>query len=44
LPPLTQFLSEVGKERPVYRTEPMDLDLAVAAERDTGTLVQVLPQ
>jgi hypothetical protein len=44
LPPLTQFLSEVGKERPVYRTEPMDLDLTVAAERDTGTLVQVLPQ
>jgi hypothetical protein len=44
LPPLEQLVAELSRERPVYRAEPMDLDLAIAAERPAGTLVQIVPQ
>jgi len=44
LPSLEQFVTEVSKERPVYRAEPMDLDFAIAAEHPAGTLVRIEPK
>jgi hypothetical protein len=41
LPSLEQLVTDAGKERPIYRAEPIDLDIAVAAERPAGVLVEM---
>ena len=41
LPPLEQLVTEVGRKRSLYRTEPMELDVAIVAERPAGALVQI---
>ncbi len=44
LPPLEQLATALSRERPIYRTEPMDLDFAIATERPAGALVQIEPK
>jgi hypothetical protein len=44
LPSLERLVTDAGKERPVYRAEPIDLDVALARERPAGGLVQIEPR
>jgi hypothetical protein len=44
LPSLELLLTEVSGEHPLYRTEPMELDLAIAGERPAGSLVYIEPK
>jgi hypothetical protein len=41
---LGQLVTEVSQQHPIYRTEPMELDLAIAGERPAGALVQIEPK
>jgi hypothetical protein len=41
LPPLEQLVAEASRERSLYRAEPMELDVAIVAERPAGALVQI---
>jgi hypothetical protein len=41
LPSLEQLMSEVGRQHPLYRAEPMELDFAIASEHPAGLLVQI---
>jgi hypothetical protein len=41
LPPLEQLVTEAGRQRSLYRTEPLELDVTIAAERPAGSLVQI---
>jgi Protein O-mannosyl-transferase TMEM260-like len=41
LPSLEQLVTDAGKERPIYRAEPMVLDIAIAAEHPAGELIEI---
>jgi len=44
LPPLAQLVTEVSREHPLYRAEPLELDFAIAAEHPAGALVRIEPK
>ena len=44
LPSLELLMTEVSRQHPLYRTEPMELDFAIAAEHPAGILVHIEPK